>query len=120
MATPETNVQDVFINLNQHSPNTILLPAVLDLAGDPIDLSTGFTIQAAYQDDQKAVTSSRVLLPGTVSGDALGVITISQTGAQAADLRAGNFSIQVVITDDSFTTVTTTHRGTMAVARSQS
>jgi len=104
MATPILTSTQGSITIPQASANKVSFPAVLDEDGAPLDVSAGFTAVLKYLNPTLDTNNEVPSFTGTFAYGADGVITLTQTIAQAALIPAGFFQAQLWISDDAMVT----------------
>jgi len=104
MATPILTSTQASITIPQASANKVTFPAVLDENGAPLDVSTGYTAVLKYLDPRLDTNNEVPSVAGTFAFGSNGVITLSQTIAQAAAVPSGFLQAQLWISDDAMAT----------------
>lgn len=117
MATPALQMQNVNLTYYQSTPQSFTA-TVKDTAGAPIDIDTGFTGDFLVKLDRVRSKFPGITLSGSKAFNSDGTFVLTKSGAQAADLPAGQWEYEVMVSDDAFTTFSIAQRGTISVVQS--
>jgi len=117
MATPLTNMQQTFLSCVQGQVAQLSFTGITDGAGDPLDMSTGYTAQLLIDDTTAPLTSASANVGGTFTYGNDGTLQLALTATQTRALKAGTYNMQLFISDDALVTRTIPFTGNLAVTR---
>jgi len=90
--------------LRQNTPQVLDFGIVRDAAGDPLDISSGFTAILRIYLASGINASTPVSKSGTFSYGADGALKLTLTSAQSNEVPTGNWTAEVIVSDDAFAT----------------